>query len=534
MSFLLNESQQLSLFDALGFLSERKLHILEKSWAKAFSDNIFVNIDEMIFAPLYSEKTNSRPNAPVNVIVGALILKELSHLTDDEIREECEFDLRFQYALHTTSFEEQPISDRTFSRFRERNAAYELATGRDLIHECISGLSEHIRRFMEIDQSIQRMDSMMIESNIRKMGRLELLYTCLSNLVKEVHRDGHTEFLEGLEHYADPNDRNRVVYYDKETPQGERLQKIIDDAASLLPRCEKDYHGTEDYQLLERAVSEQTKDGDNGHLIPKDKADGMDSSVLQNPSDPDATYRIKAGKQHRGYVANITEAVDGNGSVITNYQYDVNTRSDSSFIKEAIENATVSEETVAVIADGAYSGEDIQEQASLKNIGVLTTGLTGRKPKGILSEFTLSGDGKSVISCPAGHKPKSSSYISQTGLIRVSFLREKCAQCPQREECNPVLKKRTALMYISVASRVKVLAQKNMQDDEVRQLIGRIRNGVETVPSIIRNKYGVDHMPVRGKLKTKQFFGFKVAAFNFIKMFRFIQGKTRCMALQPK
>ena len=156
-----------------------------------------------------------------------------------------------------------------------------------------------------------------------------------------------------------------------------------------------------------------------------------------------------------------------------NYQYDVNTRSDSSFIKEAIENAPVSEETVAVIADGAYSGEDIQEQASLKNIGVLTTGLTGRKPKGILSEFTLSGDGKSVISCPAGHIPKSSSYISQTGLIRVSFLREKCAQCPQREECNPVLKKRTALMYISVASRVKVLAQKNMQDDEVRQLIGR-------------------------------------------------------------
>jgi len=50
------------------------------------------------------------------------------------------------------------------------------------------------------------------------------------------------------------------------------------------------------------------------------------------------------------------------GSVIMNYQYDVNTRSDSSFIKEAIENATVSEETVAVIADGAYSGENIRSR----------------------------------------------------------------------------------------------------------------------------------------------------------------------------
>ena len=86
MSFVLNNYQQISLFDSLGFLSERKQKILDKSWAKPFSDHIFSNIDEMMFAPLYSDKRNSRPNAPVNVIVGALILKELNGLTDDEIR----------------------------------------------------------------------------------------------------------------------------------------------------------------------------------------------------------------------------------------------------------------------------------------------------------------------------------------------------------------------------------------------------------------------------------------------------------------
>ena len=101
----------------------------------------------MIFAPLYSDKRNSRPNAPVNVIVGALILMELNGLTDDEIIEECEFDFRYQYALHTTSYENQPLSNRTFSRFRERNAAYELTTGKDLIHDCIVALSENIRKF---------------------------------------------------------------------------------------------------------------------------------------------------------------------------------------------------------------------------------------------------------------------------------------------------------------------------------------------------------------------------------------------------
>ena len=273
MSFVLNSYQQISLFDSLGFLSERKQKILDRSWAKPFSEHIFCNIDEMIFAPLYTDKKISRPNAPVNVIVVALILKEFNGLTDDEIIEECECDFRYQYALHTTSYENQPLSDRTFSRFRERNAAYELVTGKDLIHECIVSLSENIRKFMDISPSIKRMDSMMIESNIRKMGRLELLYTCLANLVREISRDGQTELLEGLDNYKDPNNRNRVVYHDQSTPQSEKIQKIIDDAVLLLPKCKDEYENTDEYQLLQRAIDEQTKNDDKDKRVPKTKED---------------------------------------------------------------------------------------------------------------------------------------------------------------------------------------------------------------------------------------------------------------------
>jgi len=532
MSFVRNSCQQFSLFDSLGFLSERKQRMLEKSWAKAFSDHIFVNIDEMIFAPLYSEKTNSRPNAPINVIVGALLLKEFTGLTDDEIREECEFDLRFQYALHTTSFEVQPLSDRTFSRFRERTAAYQLTTGKDLIHDCMVSLAEHIREFMDIDPSIIRMDSMMIESNIRKMSRLELLYTCVANLVRTIRRDGRIELLDGFDHYANPNDRNQVIYHDKDTPLEERIQKVIDDAIRLLPLCRDEYQNSEDYQLLERAILEQTKVDDDGNRTPKGKGDGMNSSVLQNPSDPDATYREKAGKKHKGYSANIIEAVDENGSVVTDYQYDVNTRSDASFIEEFIENSEPAEETVTLIADGAYSGENIRKNAIAKNMEVLTTGFSGKNPRKIVSEFNLSEDGKSVISCPEGNAPKSSSYISQTNSIRISFFREHCENCPRREECNPKLKKRMALLFIPVTSWQRS-RDKMESDPKFRQLIGRIRNGIETVPSVIRNKYRVDRMPVHGKLRTSQFFGFKIGALNFSKPLRFLDGKARCRAFQP-
>ena len=144
MSFIFNDHQQLSLFDSLTFLSERKQKMLESSWAHQFSQEIFVNINEMLFAPLYSSSTNSRPNAPINVIVGAMMLAEFNGISEDEMIETMEFDFRYQYALHTTSFEKQPISDRTFSRFRERVSAYELVTGIDLVHECMVSLSDHI------------------------------------------------------------------------------------------------------------------------------------------------------------------------------------------------------------------------------------------------------------------------------------------------------------------------------------------------------------------------------------------------------
>lgn len=42
----------------------------------------------------------------------------------------------------------------------------------------------------------------------------------------------------------------------------------------------------------------------------KTKEDGaMGSQILQNSSDPDATYREKEGKQNRGYTANIVETI---------------------------------------------------------------------------------------------------------------------------------------------------------------------------------------------------------------------------------
>ena len=134
MSFKENAYQQMSFTDSFSGLTAREQKALEKSWAKVFADEIFPAIDEKRFSVLYSDKA-SRPNTPVNVIVGALIIKELFDYSDDEMVENLMLDFRIQYALHTTSFEEQPLSDKTLSRFRKRCYDYETLHNKDLYHD---------------------------------------------------------------------------------------------------------------------------------------------------------------------------------------------------------------------------------------------------------------------------------------------------------------------------------------------------------------------------------------------------------------
>lgn len=163
----------------------------------------------------------------------------------------------------------------------------------------------------------------------------------------------------------------------------------------------------------------------------------------------------------------------------------------------------------------------------------MTTGLVGRKRKEILGQFEVDGTGYMIASCPAGNVPKSGSYMKQTDSIRIAFYRHQCEGYPYQSKCAPAIKERTASLLIPLKSRRRILESTELMDDETRTFVGRIRNGVETVASILRNKYTVDKMPVRGKLKTKQFFGFKVAALNFSKLIRFIQGKLKCRSFEP-
>lgn len=521
MSFRTNDCQQISLNDKLMNLTEREKKALNKSWAKVFADEIFPAIDEERFSVLYSDKA-SRPNTPVNVIIGALIIKELFDYSDDEIVENLMLDLHLQYALHTTSYDEQPLSDNTLSRFRKRCYDHETLHGVDLYRDCVKDLSGKIAKIMKLNGRIRRMDSMMIESNIRFLSRMELIYTCISKLIVYLTKNASDKVSEQLKHYADSNDYNRIFYHQRNDDMENIIQMLLTDSDSLLEICKTDFEEVTEYQLFVRCLSEQTVvENENRRL--RTKEDGtMNSSALQNPSDPDATYRNKSGKLYRGYAANLEETVGKNGSVITDYQFDKNTHTDSHFLQDTLSAMEKSEEEIILITDGGYDGQDNIALAKEKNVKLVTTALIGKEAPDALADFEFNEDGTRLLKCAAGHEPISQSFTKSTRQCRVSFDRNHCAGCPYQDQCRPKIYKKVATFITSKNASNRAKSQRYMQSEEFSNL-ARLRNGVETIPANIRKNYHLDKLP-RGKQRGKFFFGSKIAALNFRKLFGFRKG----------
>lgn len=124
-----------------------------------------------------------------------------------------------------------------------------------------------------------------------------------------LHKNAQKDLPGKLEHYCDPNDYNRTFYYNNDSETDHELKAVLEDADELLSICGAGYDDVTEYQLLVRCRSEQTVlDGALRRLRTKEDG-GLHSGMLQNHSDPDATFRTKAGKAHQGYAANFEEAV---------------------------------------------------------------------------------------------------------------------------------------------------------------------------------------------------------------------------------
>ena len=514
-----NEAQQMSIYDSYLKLPEHIRKLIDKSWAKDFADYVFPNINEERFSVLYSE-AGSRPNTPINVIIGSMLLQDYFGQSEEELLMSIYCDVMFQYALHLTQMEKPPVSDRTWSRFRERLIAYEKEYGRDLFKEEMEAIAKISAEHMQLAGNVKRMDSLMVASRCKRMGRLEIVYAVNERAVRLLNRLGIVEYIPGeCMHYLEKDDRNNVIYRCRSTEAEGRMEKAIRESLALKEALEEtELTDKEEYKLLCRVIEDQTETDENGKRVVKDKRD-ISPTSLQNPSDPDATFRRKAGKDHTGYVGNVVETVCENGlGIITTMDFEPNTHSDSQFLKDYLAQRPEDAAPETLVTDGAYGGQENVNLAKEKGVELVTTGLSGKDPDVIMGEFELSEDGTRVLRCPMGHAPEKCTYKERDSMCRANFLRCHCEKCPYRARCHVREQKNSFVVYVSSKTIDRANMLKQLSTEKYRKL-ARLRNGVECRPSLLRRRMDIDRMPVLGYYRTKMRFMLKTGASNLIALF---------------
>ena len=167
-------------------LSPRAYAELKKGWAGYFRSDVMPLINEDIFAPLYSDK-KSRPGIPVNVLIGLMIIADMQKCTFEQAAKRTAFDFEIKYALYLDDADfDFETCYKTIQRFLHKCVVYEAEHDVDLIHECFIDLTNKQKKIMGINGRLMRIDSLMIDDNVRTMTRVDLLYTVIEDEVLEL------------------------------------------------------------------------------------------------------------------------------------------------------------------------------------------------------------------------------------------------------------------------------------------------------------------------------------------------------------
>ena len=166
---------QPALISAIHELPEKQRERLDQSWAGTFYRDFFCRIDEGIFEVLYFDQP-SRPNIPVNVLVGLDTMKSGFGWSDEELYENFLFNLQVRYALGLDRLGDGEFEIRTLYYFRQRLSIYNNKEGANLLELVFESMTDKQLVELKVRAGMQRMDSTQIASNILDASRLQFFH----------------------------------------------------------------------------------------------------------------------------------------------------------------------------------------------------------------------------------------------------------------------------------------------------------------------------------------------------------------------
>jgi hypothetical protein len=386
-------------------------------WHNQFLDNVVNQVDESFFRPLFDDKMGA-PNIPIRQLIGINVLKEGFGISDEQMFDQVQFHLLVRKALGITQMDDPGPSIEVYYLFRRRIVEHELETGIDLYKQCFESITKsQVMKFKVEGKSI-RMDSKLIGSNIAWYSRFQIVHeTVLMSskhlTIKQLHclrKEDRLTYQTLLDEPA-----QQLVY--TQTP--ESIEKRLTDLGYLMYGLLNHFpNSLPYYDLLKRVFHEQFI-VDKKTVRPRDKKD-ISAKSVQNPHDPDATFRRKEEQKVKGYSTNLTETCNETGlNLISNVQTKNVSAPDNGFFEKAITDSqenVLSDKIKNAHVDGAYHSLDNQTFAIKEEIELYLTGVQGKPPRYTIAETE---QGLQVIDTQTGevqiaHKTKNGSWGIKT------------------------------------------------------------------------------------------------------------------------
>ena len=489
------------LIDPWDYLGPKRRKLLDESWAGLFREHILSELPVGKIASCYTDGFG-RPTKEIYAALGALILQQMHDLTDEETVSQFSFNLQWHYALDIPgeSDEAKYLCAKTLWTLRH------LVAQKGLDRELFTATTETLSKVFVVDTTRQRIDSVHIRSNMRRLGRICIFTQSIHNFLVNLKRQRRLIFetleKELIDRYLTEKALGCFSLV-KPSEAAKTLEEVSRDLFSLVERFRenKQVRSLSTFGALLRVLKDQCDLSDTGEMTvkaPKEVA----SSSLQNPSDPGAGYDAHKGQ---GYQVQVMETYCDSSdesikektlNLITHVEIEPAHVSDVHALIPAIESTK--ERGLApreVLADSLYGSEENRQKAKELGVEVISP-VMGAPKEATLSLADFPMQQGTIVACPQGHVPVKAKR-GKKNAMSLAFASEHCSVCPLQDRC-PVKPGRQR-HYLRFNLKALRIAERRAREHtpEFKDKY-RWRAGIESTFSEMDKTTGIKRLRVRG------------------------------------
>jgi len=453
------------------------------------------------------------PTKELYSMAGAIFLKEFFDLTIEEAVRRYVTSGDWHYALNVVATTAS-MSHATIERYMELFAEDNIAA--DVFHRVTSALIEAL----ELDVSRQRLDSTHVFSDMATFGRSKLMGVTIKRFLTQLkrhHRPAYDALPEELTVRYAPSQAK--LFGDFHGGRKRLRQTVAEDLLFLVNRFAEDQAVANhtSYQAMARVLHEQCEVSEDKTAVEvKAKTGG---AVMQNPSDPDATYD---GHKGPGYQAQIAETCSESNEqqLITAVDVDPADRSDQDALEPMLDQLDAHGRMPESLHADTQYGSDANAVAAAERGVDLQSPVGGGSSQDegdlTLDDFVIDEQSETVVRCPNGCERESSVHDSETGRTTTVMRSSDCAGCEFGSRC-PVKKSGGRFVLRHTPAQRRLAARRAEQATDAFKENYAIRAGGESVNSGLKRKTGMGRVRTRGQPRVRMAVLFRCVGWNILR-----------------